>query len=68
MTTNQEALKKDFLKELLRTSGKRLEDSDNNERYRALGNLLKGLIGEMWSNQKERNADKKQVYLLSMST
>ena len=66
MTTNQEALKKDFLKELLRTSGKRLEDSDNNERYRALGNLLKGLIGEMWSNQKERNADKKQVYLLSM--
>ena len=66
MTTNQETLKHEFLKELHRTSGKRLEDSDDNERYRALGNLLKGLIGDMWSMQKENNKDKKQVYLLSM--
>lgn len=55
-------------KELYKTAGKSIEQSDNSEIYIALGNVLKGIIGENWSlrNKLYNDNNMKQVYYLSM--
>lgn len=55
-------------KELYKTAGKSIEQSDNSEIYIALANVLKEIIGENWSlrNQLYNDNNIKQVYYLSM--
>lgn len=55
-------------RELYKTAGKSIEQSDNSEIYVALGSVLKELIGKMWSkrNQLYDESNIKRVYYLSM--
>ena len=60
---------KDLLeKELYKTAGRSIEQSDNSEIYIGLGNVLKEIIGQQWSlrNKLYNDNNMKQVYYLSM--
>ncbi len=64
----KDKLRTDIQKELFKTAGKTIEQSDKSEIYYALGNVLKEIIGEKWAirNKLYRDNNAKTVYYISM--
>lgn len=68
MLLNKEQFKGDFITKLKTVYGKVLEESSSNEKYMALGLIIRDYIGENWQKTGKQYWEKneKQVYYFSM--
>ena len=68
MKINKRNFKKLFREKILEVYGKKVVDATPQEQYNALGMIIKNHISTQWidTNEKNRVADKKQIYYLSI--
>ncbi|KZZ85623.1 glycogen/starch/alpha-glucan phosphorylase [Bacillus sp. SJS] len=68
MFSSKESFQKSFLKRLEMTYGKTFRESTSRDQYNTLGNMVREYISTNWieTNEKNRSANNKQVYYLSI--
>ncbi|MGD6817036.1 glycogen/starch/alpha-glucan phosphorylase [Metabacillus sp. 113a] len=68
MFSSKESFQKNFLKRLEMTYGKTFRESSSRDQYNTLGLMVREYISANWiqTNEKNRSANNKQVYYLSI--
>lgn len=68
MAVSKDRFKEDYLKKLMTMHAKSFEEASNNDRYSALGSLIRDYVAEDWIKTKEEylNRNVKQVYYFSI--
>ncbi len=68
MTINKDKFKEDYLRKLMTMHAKSFEEASNNDRYSALGSLVRDYAAESWVRTNEEYVEKnvKQVYYFSI--
>ncbi len=68
MAVSKDRFKEDYLKKLMTMYAKSFEEASNNDRYSALGSLIRDYAAENWVNTKEEYLSRnvKQVYYFSI--
>jgi starch phosphorylase len=68
MSISKEKFKEDYLKKLMTMHAKNFQEATNNDRYSALGSLIRDYAAEEWvkTNEEYRNRNAKQVYYFSI--
>jgi len=68
MAISKEKFKDDYLKKLMTMHAKNFQEATNNDRYSALGSLIRDYAAEEWvkTNEEYRDRNAKQVYYFSI--
>lgn len=68
LTIDKETFKKAYENKYKDLHGEEIEDGNNQQRYEALGSLIRDYVGRLWmnTNKKYNNTGEKQVYYFSM--
>lgn len=68
LSIDKDTFKKDYENKFIKLHGKELIEGNNQQKYEALGALVKDYVANMWieTNKKYKKAGDKQVYYFSM--
>ena len=68
LSIDKDTFKKDYENKFIKLHGKELSEGNNQQKYEALGALVKDYVANMWieTNKKYKKAGDKQVYYFSM--
>ena len=68
LSIDKDTFKKDYENKFIKLHGKELVEGNNQQKYEALGTLIKDYVANMWieTNKKYKKTGEKQVYYFSM--
>ena len=68
LSIDKDTFKKDYENKFIKLHGKELSEGNNQQKYEALGTLVKDYVANMWieTNKRYKKAGDKQVYYFSM--
>ena len=68
LSIQKESFKEDYINKFTKLHGKDLNEGNNQQRYEALGSLIRDYVVTKWmdTNEKYNNTGEKQVYYFSM--
>lgn len=68
LSIDKDTFKKDYENKFIKLHGKELSEGNNQQKYEALGALVKDYVANMWieTNKKYKKSGDKQVYYFSM--
>lgn len=68
LSIDKDTFKKDYENKFIKLHGKELSEGNNQQKYEALGALVKDYVANMWieTNKKYKKTGDKQVYYFSM--